>query len=286
MAGPYQTLISAEDLQAHLRQPDWVVLDCRFDLASPTRVAQAVYPAGHIPGAFYADLERDLSGPTTGRNGRHPLPSPNLLVERFSGWGIAPQSQVVAYDDNSGYAARAWWSLRFMGHQAAAVLDGGLPAWIARGYALAEGAEQPAPGVFRGAPRPELVLHTPSVLNVARLIDARAPERFRGEIEPLDRVPGHIPGARNYPWATSLGDDGRHLEPDRLRRRLLTALDGAAPSDAAAYCGSGVTACNIILAMEHAGLSGVRLYPGSWSEWCSDPRRAVEIGDSQTTKAD
>jgi len=286
MTGPYQTLISAENLQAHLRQPGWVVLDCRFDLASPRRAAQEVYPAGHIPGALYADLERDLSGSTTGQNGRHPLPSSDQLVDRFSGWGITSETQVVAYDDNAGYAARAWWSLRYMGHLAAAVLDGGLPAWIAQGYPLAEGAERSSPGVFRGAPRPELLLATANVFNVARLMDARAPERFRGEIEPIDRVPGHIPGARNYPWATSLGDDGRHLAPDELRRRLLAALDGAAPSDTAAYCGSGVTACNIILAMEHAGLTGVRLYPGSWSEWCSDPQRPVEIGDSQATKAD
>ncbi len=276
MSGPYLTLISAEDLHAQLGQPGWVVLDCRFDLASPSRVAREVYPAGHIPGAHYADLERDLSGPTTGRNGRHPLPSPSQLVERFSAWGIAPESQVVVYDDNSGYAARAWWSLRYMGHSAAAVLDGGLAAWIDQGYPLAEGAEQPAPGVFRGAPHPEMVVPTVAVLTAPRLIDARAPERFRGEIEPIDRVPGHIPGARNYPWATSLGDDGRHLAPDELRRRLLATLDGVAPSQAAAYCGSGVTACNILLAMEHTGILGVRLYPGSWSEWCSDPSRPIE----------
>jgi len=276
MSGPYLTLISAEDLHAQLGQPGWVVLDCRFDLASPSRVAREVYPAGHIPGAHYADLERDLSGPTTGRNGRHPLPSPSQLVERFSAWGIAPESQVVVYDDNSGYAARAWWSLRYMGHSAAAVLDGGLAAWIDQGYPLAEGAEQPAPGGFRGAPHPEMGVPTVAVLTAPRLIDARAPERFRGEIEPIDRVPGHIPGARNYPWATSLGDDGRHLAPDELRRRLLATLDGVAPSQAAAYCGSGVTACNILLAMEHAGILGVRLYPGSWSEWCSDPSRPIE----------
>lgn len=278
MSGAYRTLISAEALHAHLGQPGWVVLDCRFDLASPSRAAQEIYPAGHIPGAFFADLERDLSGPITGLTGRHPLPSPEHLVERFSAWGISPETQVVAYDDNSGYAARTWWSLRYMGHLAAAVLDGGLAAWVGRGYPLSKEVVAPSPGRFQGAPHPELELGAEGVLEVARLLDARLPERYRGEIEPIDRVPGHIPGAVNYPWGTSLGEDGRHLEVDHLRGRLVAALDGTPPSEAAAYCGSGVTACNIILAMEHAGLAGVRLYPGSWSEWCSDPSRPIETG--------
>lgn len=286
MPGAHQTLISADELHAHLGQPDWAILDCRFDLASPDSVAQSVYPAGHIPGAHFADLERDLSGLPTGSNGRHPLPEPGQLVARFSAWGIGPACQVVVYDDNSGYAARAWWCLRYMGHMAVAVLDGGLPAWVERGHPLRSGIEPQAPRTFEGRPNPELVLQLQDVPSSARLLDARAPERFRGEVEPIDRVPGHIPGARSYPWATSLGSDGNHLPAAQLRRQLLTALDGVHSSAAVAYCGSGVTACNLILAMEHVGLTGMRLYPGSWSEWCSDPRRAVEIGDPQATKAD
>jgi len=278
MPQPYRTLISAQELHASLDEPGWVILDCRFDLTFPDRVAQEVYPLGHIPGALLADLQRDLSGRTTGRNGRHPLPPAEQLVERFSRWGIGPGSQVVAYDDNSGYAARAWWSLRYMGHTAAAVLDGGLAAWAERGYPLTQEPGHPTRAEFRGAPRPELLLPAEEVQSAARLLDARAPERYRGDLEPIDRVAGHIPGARNYPWATSLGDDGRLLAADVLRDQLLAALGGVDPADAVTYCGSGVTACNVVLAMEHAGLSGLRLYPGSWSEWSSDPARPVETG--------
>jgi thiosulfate/3-mercaptopyruvate sulfurtransferase len=276
-----QTLIGPEAVRPHLGQPGWVLLDCRFDLAAPGRVREEIYPGEHIPGAVYADLERDLSGRTTGHNGRHPLPSADQLVQRFSAWGIDSGTQVVAYDDNAGYAARAWWLLRYMGHAAAAVLDGGLPAWTALGYPLAHTAVAPTPAVFRGAPRPEMVCSAAEVLTAARLLDARAPERFRGEVEPIDRVAGHIPGARGYPWATSLGVDGRHVGADSLRAQLLAVLDGVDPSRAVAYCGSGVTACNIILAMEHAGLAGARLYPGSWSEWCSDIARPIETGESR-----
>jgi thiosulfate/3-mercaptopyruvate sulfurtransferase len=275
-----RTLIRPEALHTHLGQPGWILLDCRFDLAAPDRFREETFPGGHIPGAVYADLERDLSGRATGRNGRHPLPSADQLVQRFSAWGIDSRAQVVAYDDNAGYAARAWWLLRYMGHAAAAMLDGGLPAWTALGYPLAHTSVAPTPAIFRGAPRPEMVLSATEVLTAARLLDARAPERFRGEVEPIDPVAGHIPGARNYPWATSLGEAGRHVGADPLRDQLLAVLDGVDPSLAVAYCGSGVTACNIILAMEHAGLSGVRLYPGSWSEWCSDPARPIETGES------
>jgi thiosulfate/3-mercaptopyruvate sulfurtransferase len=283
MPRPYGTLISVDELHPHLGEEDWVVLDCRFDLAAPDLVEERLYPGGHIPGAIYAHLERDLSGQPTGANGRHPLPEPAQLVSRFSSWGIDAKCQVVAYDDGSGFAARAWWSLRYMGHLAAAVLDGGLDSWVARGHLLHQGVERRAHREFRGKPHPEMIVPLEDVLSLPRLLDARAPERFRGDLEPIDPVPGHIPGARSFPWARSLAPDGLVLPTAQVRSLLLEALDGAPPERAAAYCGSGVTACNIVLATEHAGLRGVRLYPGSWSEWCSDPQRGVEVGDPHAT---
>ena len=291
-----------------------VLLDCRFDLAAPAAGRQA-YAAAHIPGARYVDLERDLSGPVGAGSGRHPLPSPDVLAERFAALGIGNHTPVVAYDDaNGSFAARAWWLLRWLGAGRVAVLDGGFKAWLAGGGEVATGEPRgdpdglpsggrhsPPSGNPHGAPRPasvtSRVLFTPHVdasavatsadvvqamRDPARvLVDARAAERFAGSIEPIDPVAGHIPGAVNFPFANNLGPEGRFLAPAELRRRWQERLAGAAPHDAILMCGSGVTACHNLLAMELAGLPGAKLYAGSWSEWIRNPEHPVARGTSQ-----
>jgi thiosulfate/3-mercaptopyruvate sulfurtransferase len=282
----YTTLISSEELLPHLDDPRWALIDCRFDLADPA-AGQAAYLAEHIPGAVYAHLERDLSAPPTGTNGRHPLPPPGILAAVFSRWGIGHGVQVIVYDDSGGgYAARAWWSLRFLGHDAVAVLDGGLQAWVASGHPVRQGLESRRPASFSPSPRSELKIEADQVLAGLGspgvvLIDARAPERFRGEEEPIDPVAGHIPGALNRPWQTNLDASGRFLPAIALRQQFEALLGASPASSAVAYCGSGVTACHNLLAMAHAGLLGARLYPGSWSEWSSSASRPVATGDDQ-----
>jgi len=279
----YQTLISARDLSAHASDPRWRVIDCRFDLAAPEAGA-AAYAAGHIPGAVYAHLDRDLSGPRGATDGRHPLPDPGVFAAWLGGVGVGPDVQVVAYDASNGlYAARLWWMVRAIGHSAVAVLDGGLPAWLALGLPLATArAQWPA----RDCPA---TAHWPGTVDAdrlaqllaagqSRLLDARAPERFSGASEPLDPVAGHVPGARNLPMARTLDASGRMLAPEALRSRLADATQGYAPESVICMCGSGVTACHTLLALEVAGQSGARLYPGSWSEWCRDPSRPVATG--------
>ena len=256
-----------------------MIVDCRFSLAEPDR-GEEEYLEGHIPGAVYAHLDRDLSGPMTGSNGRHPLPSVDQMAERFSSWGIDDAAQVVVYDSAGGrIAARLWWMLRYLGHDRVALLDGGLPEWQASQGELRAGREERPRRDFTPQPRRDMVVGTDSVAQHL-LIDARAGERFRGETEPLDRVAGHIPGARNHPTSANLDEQGRFLAPDILRRRFEDVVGTAALESVVSYCGSGVTACHNLLAMEVAGLPGARLYPGSWSEWCSDPQRGVEIGNA------
>jgi thiosulfate/3-mercaptopyruvate sulfurtransferase len=231
-------------------------------------------------------LERDLSAPLTGSNGRHPLPPPEILAAVFSRWGIGPDTQVVAYDDAGGsFAGRLWWSLRYLGHTAVALLDGGLQAWLHAGHPLRAGAEERRPCEFRASVQPGKYVQTKEVLASldgpeVRLLDARAPERFRGDEEPIDAVAGHIPGATNLPWQGNLGPDGLFLPPQALRRRFEAALGGASPDRAIVYCGSGATSCHLLVAMAHAGLQPARLYTGSWSEWCSDLSRPVARGDT------
>lgn len=274
----YTTLITVPDLSKHLGDPRWVVIDCRFDLSNP-KWGEEQYAIGHIPGARYAHLDRDLSGTKTGTNGRHPLPTVDEMVSRFGAMGVGPATQVVAYDANSGmYAARLWWMLRFMGHRAAAVLDGGLARWVAGSGLLQPGRVTPTPTEFQAAPRTDWRL---SVDDTARardslLVDARSPERFRGINETLDKVGGHIPGARNYFFQQNLADDQTFKPAATLRDQWDAVLQGRRPDEVVMYCGSGVTACHNLLAMEVAGLPGSRLFPGSWSEWSADPRRAVE----------
>lgn len=278
----FTTLISTAALGMRLEDPSTIVVDCRFKLDDPAWGGQE-YSRGHIPGAVYASLDVDLSGPRTGANGRHPLPDTVALADTLSRLGVADGMQVVAYDQDSGiYASRLWWLVRFMGHDAVAVLDGGFARWIAESRPTRSGVEHRPAAAFAGAPRGGMAIDVAAVAREAAagatLLDARSPERFRGEVEPLDRVPGHIPGAKNYFFQQNLDEGGGFRTPEELRERLHAALGGADPSSVVCYCGSGVTACHNLLALEHAGLRGAKLYPGSWSEWCADERRPVERG--------
>lgn len=278
----HTTLVDTATLAAHLTDPAVAVVDCRFELARPD-AGEAAYAAGHIPGAAYAHLDRDLSGPKTGSNGRHPLPAPAVLAATFGRLGIDASTQVIAYDqDNGMYASRLWWLLRWMGHDAVAVLDGGLAAWIADGHAVTAGIEAHTARAFSGTPNPAFIVDAETVgalaaSGAARVIDARAPERYRGEVEPLDPVAGHIPGAVNYNFVRNL-ENGRFRPAGALRAEFEALVSGVAFDQVVSYCGSGVTGCHNLLALEHAGLYGARLYPGSWSEWVSDPSRPVEKG--------
>jgi thiosulfate/3-mercaptopyruvate sulfurtransferase len=278
-------LISTAALAAHLDQ-SWVVVDCRYDLTNADW-GREQYRAGHIPGAVYASLSHDLAGPPAGGGGRHPLPPREAVEATFGRLGIAPGIQVVAYDQDVGmFASRLWWMLRYLGHEHAAVLDGGWARWVAEGRAIRRGDERRPPAVFSGRPRDELCveaahvaagLDRPSVL----LVDARAPERFEGQVEPIDRVAGHIPGALNRHYRENVSTDGLMLPPAVLREQFEQLLSGRPADDVVMYCGSGVSACHNLLAMEHAGLRGARLYPGSWSEWSSDPAKPVETGPAR-----
>ena len=283
---PYETLIDPATLHEHLGAADWAAVDCRFALADPAQGRRA-YRAGHIPGAVYAHLDDDLSGRIVpGTTGRHPLPAPADCAATLSRWGIDGGVQVVAYDDvGGGMAARLWWMLRWLGHDAVAVLDGGFPAWQRAGYPTRTGDEARPPRTFTPHVRPELVAEVEVVEALradpsACLVDARAAARYRGAQEPIDPVAGHIPGAVNAPWAANLDDDGRFLPPKQLRRRFEKVLGGVPPARAAVYCGSGVTAAHDLLAMAYAGLGGARLYPGSWSHWITDPDRPVAREDA------
>lgn len=279
----YTTLISTAEVDAHLFDPDWAIIDCRFELANPA-AGEHAYTAEHLPGALYAHLDRDLSGPRTGRNGRHPLPEPEALARTLGAWGIGPHTQVVAYDQSTGmWASRLWWLLRWLGHTAAAVLEGGLAKWTAEGRPTLSRPEKRAPAVFTGTPRPDFYATAEDVERwredpAFRIIDARAPERYRGEAEPIDPVAGHIPGARNGYNLAHVNADGTFLAPAALRARFQALLDETPAANVVMYCGSGVAAAHNVLALEVAGLPGARIYPGSWSEWCSAPERPIATG--------
>jgi thiosulfate/3-mercaptopyruvate sulfurtransferase len=281
----FRTLIDVAALKPLIGTPAVAVLDCRFELAAPDAGRQA-YLAAHIPTARYADVNRDLSAPVTSSSGRHPLPSPERIAARLGELGVGQDTQVIAYDEASGaFAARAWWLLRWLGHAKAAVLDGGFKAWLAGGGALEAGepaAGAASPGRVRFTPRvdPHAVLGTAELIEALKdprhlLVDARAAERFAGSVEPLDPVAGHIPGAVNHPFSANLSADGTFLPPSELKRRWRERLAGKSPRDVIAMCGSGVTACHNLLAMELAELYGAKLYGGSWSEWIRDPERPV-----------
>jgi thiosulfate/3-mercaptopyruvate sulfurtransferase len=279
----FRTIISTEDLESRLADPDVVICDVRHDLTRPDAWGREQYAAGHIPGAIFVHLDADLSAPKTGTNGRHPLPTPEQAAATFGRLGIAQGKQVVAYDQGGGAnAARLWWMLRWLGHESAAVLDGGYAKWSAEGRVVSTEPTEPTPATFRITRVTPTVNATGVMASIPRqgllILDARAPERFRGETEPFDPVAGHIPGARNRPYTQNLNPDGTFKHPAFLRAEFGAILDGVPHDQVVHQCGSGVTACHNILAMELAGLEGTRLYPGSWSEWCADPARPVEVG--------
>jgi thiosulfate/3-mercaptopyruvate sulfurtransferase len=282
----YTTLIESAALAAHLNDPSWIVVDCRHDLMNLAAGREA-YAAGHIPGALFADMETGLSGARHDANGRfrgrHPLPEKDAFVELLRSWGVNDDSQVVAYDAHGGmFASRLWWMLRWVGHEAVAVLDGGLPAWQAQKRPVASDAA--APRARGNIALRESLVTTVDVGQVLRnvehggrtIVDARAPDRFRGENETIDPVGGHIPGAKNRFFKDNLQPDGRFKTPEQLKAELGVAVGD--PKNAIMQCGSGVTACHNLLALDVAGLPGAALYPGSWSEWCADPKRAVATG--------
>ncbi|HEY4689718.1 MAG TPA: sulfurtransferase [Anaerolineae bacterium] len=279
----YTTLISTAALAAHLADPDWAVVDCRFWLADTER-GRRDYQQAHIPGAIYAHLDADLSGKVIpGKTGRHPLPEVEAITRTLSNGGIASGVQVVAYDDTGGsMAARLWWLLRWLGHEAVAVLDGGWPAWQGESRSACSGVESRPPRSFVAHLQPQLAASTAEVLSSLHhedhlVLDSRAADRYRGENETIDPVAGHIPGAICAPYADNLGPDGRFRSPEALRARFQPLLGDLPAERAIFYCGSGVTAAHNILATMHAGLGGeARLYVGSWSEWITDPARPVK----------
>ncbi|PXX38521.1 sulfurtransferase [Undibacterium pigrum] len=279
----YTTLISATELASHIADTNWVVLDCRHDLMD-TKAGQAAYDQGHIPGAQFVHLDQRLSAAKTGADGifrgRHPLPEKASFITTLQALGINNDSQVIVYDAHGGmFAARLWWMLRWVGHKAVAVLDGGLPAWIATGQPVT--TEVPAARSGNISEQATLVgtVDVSQVLaNISSaaktLVDARAADRFRGENETIDPIGGHIPGAKNRFFKDNLQADGRFKPADQLQQEWSAIVGDA--SQAIMQCGSGVTACHNLLALEVAGLQGAALYPGSWSEWCADTSRPVE----------
>ncbi len=275
-----QLLVSVEQVAAH---PEWRVFDCRHDLKN-TEYGRQAYARGHLPGALFLHLDDDLSGAKTGANGRHPLPAIADFARRMSECGVDQTTQVVAYDNEGGiFASRLWWMLRWLGHDRVAVLDGGLAGWKRAKRALDEVVPNIVPSVFVPQPQDMIVEVAPLLAGLpaqrSLILDARSPERFRGENETLDPVGGHIPGAVNRFYFDNLDDAGCFFKPAaELRTEFDAMLAGRPAGEVVQQCGSGVTACHNLLAMELAGLSGSKLYPGSWSEWCADPSRPVATG--------
>jgi thiosulfate/3-mercaptopyruvate sulfurtransferase len=281
----YTTLIKAAELAQHVSDPNWIVLDCRHDLSNAD-AGLAAFAAGHVPEAQFAHLDKDLSSKGPGEHGefrgRHPLPAMDDFIETLRRWGVNDESQVVAYDAHGGmFAARLWWMLRWVGHGAVAVLDGGLPAWLTQGLPVTTATPvKPHGNIGKAASLVSTVSAADLLRNldhpVRTVIDARAPDRFRGENETLDPVGGHIPGAKNRFFKDNLLADGSFKTADQLRADFGALI--ASPEAAVMQCGSGVTACHNLLALEVAGMPGAALYPGSWSEWCAVSSRPVATG--------
>ena len=276
---PFTTLVSTDALATHLGE--WRVFDCRHDLMNP-ELGERQYRQAHVPGALFASLDRDLSAPKSGRNGRHPLPAPEAFARTLNQWGLKTTDQVVCYDSGPGaMAARLWWMLRWVGHDAVAVLDGGFAKWTHEKRPVSAEVPPVAPSRYTIRLRPQMAA-TVEVLSAnlggSMLLDARAPARYRGEQEPIDPVAGRIPGSRNRFNMDNLTPQGTHKAPAELRREFERVLGGRKPDEVVNYCGSGVAACHNLLAMEVAGLKGGRLYAGSWSEWIADPSRPRESG--------
>jgi thiosulfate/3-mercaptopyruvate sulfurtransferase len=278
----FTTLIDVASLVEH-GEEDLALFDCRSELGNPLW-GEAQYGEAHIPGAQFLHLERDLSSPITADSGRHPLPDPQTFARRIAALGAGDGMQIVAYDQGNGaYAARLWWLARWIGHRRVAVLEGGIAAWRAAGLPLEKTSRAPRPRSLGVSFDARAVVDANEVDALRQrpgslLVDARGANRFAGRDETIDPVAGHVPGARSLPFTGNLGADGKFLARDALRARFETLLGSRPPSALVAMCGSGVTACHNLLALEHAGLAGGRLYAGSWSEWIRDPRRPVATG--------
>ncbi len=280
----FDTLISTHQLAEHLTDPNWIIVDCRFDLTNPSW-GFADYQRGHIPGAVYAHLDNDLAGPVTPSTGRHPLPTPDQMALTFGKLGIRNTSQVVVYDTvGGGFAGRLWWMLRYCNHASVAVLDGGYAKWKAESLPTQCGVQTNPPAAFSPQIQSHMLVTTEQVQQAvsarnAILIDARAPIRYRGEQEPIDPVAGRIPGALNRFHAQNLTPEGAFLSPAEISAQFNVLLEGRSTSDAIVYCGSGVTSCHHIVALAAAGLPLPRLYIGSWSEWIRNPSRPIARGE-------
>jgi len=277
-------LVTTDELAHHLADPRWVVFDCRHDLTDPAR-GERWYREGHIPGAHFAAVDTVLSGAKNGRNGRHPLPAPEGFADFLGRHGVSDTTQVVAYDDVGGqYAARLWWMARWIGLTKVALISGGYTKWLQEERPVTAEIPTLRPAVLRAIQNPSMIWTTAEVekrmsLPGSALVDARAPERFRGDVEPIDRVAGHIPGAKNRFYKANLNADATFRSAADLRREF-SALIGAAPTDQVGHqCGSGITACANLFAMEYAGMPGSKLYVGSWSEWIADPERPIAKGE-------
>jgi len=279
----HTTLISPALLEPHLSDSSWLIADCRYNLKDEAW-GRAQYVAGHVPGAVFVDLAHDLAAPRTGTNGRHPLPAIDTMAATFARLGIGDRTQVIAYDQDAGaFASRLWWMLRYLGHEAVAVLDGGFARWTREGRAVRGGDDTRAPPTFTPRPRGDMRVMADEVVArlgdpSMRLIDARSPERFAGQPDPLDTVYGHIPRARNRHYRDNVAADGTMRPAGELKAEFERVLGERSADEAVMYCGSGITACYNLLAMEHAGLTGAKLFAGSWSEWEADPERPIERG--------
>ena len=279
----YTTMITTDELADRLSDPSLALFDVRHDLMQAERWGADEYQKAHIPGATFLHIDDDLSGAKNGVNGRHPLPTPEAVAALFSRVGIDSTKQVVAYDQNTGvFASRLWWMLRWLGHEAVAVLDGGFAKWSREGRAVTSESSEPSAATFVVKNVSPTVNSVGVESSISRhtllLVDARAPERFRGEVEPMDPVAGHIPGAASYFFQRNLDEHGTLRTPEDLRAQFAPYINGIEPGHIVCYCGSGVQASHNLLALEHAGVQGARLYPGSWSEWVSDRSRPIGSG--------
>jgi len=276
----YRTLVSTEILKQHINNSNWIIIDCRFSLTDSESGAKA-YRMGHIPNARYAHLNKDLSSAITKNSGRHPLPEFSLLTKKLGLWGITNKSQVIIYDDaNGAFAGRLWWLLRCLGHDSVAILDGGINHWQQQGMPITTSLPSIKPKDFRAYINHSCWLSVSQVTSglatkQIKLIDARTVERFRGEQEPIDPVAGHIPNAINRAFQLNLNKNGLFLDRNELQQQFMDLLGSHNPEQTVHMCGSGVTACHNLLAMEHAGLTGSKLYPGSWSEWITNQNRPI-----------
>ena len=276
-------LVTTQELAARLNDSNVVICDCRHDLVDLEKGRRA-YEAGHIPGAHFLHLDENLSGKKTGQNGRHPLPDVTAFAKKMGSIGIDATKQVIAYDDaGSAYAARLWWLLRWLGHDNVAVLDGGINKWQVENRPLGREAPRAHATTFSPKQQSGVTVDVKDMLanlksSAATVVDARAPERYRGEVEPIDPVGGHIPGALNRVFKNNLNADGTFKSKNLLREEFAALLGATKPAQVINQCGSGVTACHNLFAMELAGLTGAKLYPGSWSEWCADSARPVAKG--------